>query len=41
MKELSAKLIKKLKRIKLVVSDLDGTLLNNEGKIEPDDREDK
>ncbi len=33
MKELTPRLIKKLKRIRLVASDLDGTLLNNEGKI--------
>ena len=33
MNELTTKLIKQLKRIQLVASDLDGTLLNNEGKI--------
>lgn len=33
MEELTPRLIKKLKRIRLVVSDLDGTLLNNEGKV--------
>ncbi len=32
MEELTPHLIKKLKRIRLVASDLDGTLLNNEGK---------
>ena len=33
MNDLSPKLIKKLKRIELVVSDLDGTLLNNKGEL--------
>ena len=33
MQELSRSLIRKLKQIKLIVSDLDGTLLNDEGKI--------
>ncbi len=39
MNELSPKLISKLKRLKLVASDLDGTLLNNEGKITDATRE--
>ncbi len=33
MKELSPRITEKLKQIRLVASDLDGTLLNNEGKI--------
>jgi Cof subfamily protein (haloacid dehalogenase superfamily) len=33
MEKLSPRLIKKLKRIRLVASDLDGTLLDNEGKV--------
>jgi len=33
MEELKPRLINRLKRIRLVASDLDGTLLNNEGKV--------
>ncbi|HUI31583.1 MAG TPA: HAD family hydrolase [Candidatus Acidoferrales bacterium] len=33
MEELTPRLVRKLKRVRLVVSDLDGTLLNDEGKI--------
>jgi Cof subfamily protein (haloacid dehalogenase superfamily) len=39
MEELTPRLVKKLKRIRLVASDLDGTLLNNEGKITEETRE--
>ncbi len=39
MQELSPGLLRRLKRIKLIASDLDGTLLNDEGKISEVTRE--
>ncbi len=39
MEELAPRLVKKLKRIRLIACDLDGTLLNNDGKISEVTRE--
>ncbi len=39
MENLSSNLIKKIKRVRLVATDLDGTLLNNAGQVTDTTRE--